>query len=98
MSIFTEDEVIRLAGLSRIALTDEQVARFTKELDAVGAAVAQVSDVVDEDTPATSHPIPLTNVLRKDVVGQVVDRDEVLAAAPESEDGQFKVPQILGEE
>lgn len=98
MSTISEEEVVRLAGLARIALTDEQVERFARELGAVAASVAKVGEVVDEDTPATSHPIELTNVLREDVVGPVVDRDEVLAAAPEAEDGQFRVPQILGEE
>ena len=48
--------------------------------------------------PATSHPIPLTNVWREDEAGPTVDRDEVLAQAPASEDGMFLVPQILGEE
>ena len=50
------------------------------------------------DVPATSHPIPLTNVMRDDAVVPTLDRDEVLASAPAQEDGRFLVPQILGEE
>ena len=49
---------------------------------------------VEPDVP----PLPLRNVLRDDVVGPTLDRDEVLAAAPAAEDGRFRVPPILGEE
>jgi aspartyl-tRNA(Asn)/glutamyl-tRNA(Gln) amidotransferase subunit C len=45
-----------------------------------------------------SHPFPLVNVLRPDVVAPCVDRDEVLAVAPDVEDRRFRVPPILGEE
>ena len=68
------------------------------ELDVIASAVAKVSKVATPDVPATSHPIALTNVMRADVVVPTLDRDEVLAAAPASEDGKFLVPQILGEE
>lgn len=68
------------------------------ELDVIASAVAKVSEVATPDVPATSHPIALTNVMRVDVVVPTLDRDEVLAAAPASEDGKFLVPQILGEE
>lgn len=98
MSTIDREEVARVAGLARIALTEEEIDRFAGELGVIAAAVATVSEVVDEDTPATSHPIPLTNVLRPDVVGQTLDREELLAAAAQAQDGQFLVPQILGEE
>ena len=45
--------------------------------------------------PSTSHPLPLVNVLRPDVIGPTLDRDEVLAAAPDAHDGRFRVPRIL---
>jgi aspartyl-tRNA(Asn)/glutamyl-tRNA(Gln) amidotransferase subunit C len=44
-----------------------------------------------------TQPYPLTNVLREDIVGDCLDRDEVLAQAPAAEDGRFRVPPILGE-
>lgn len=88
-----------MAALARIALTDEEIDRFADELSVISDAVAAVSEVASPDVPATSHPIPLANVWREDVVAPPsVDRAEVLAMAPESEDGKFKVPQILGEE
>ena len=92
MSRISTDEVARVAGLAHIALTDEEITRFAGELDAIADAVST------PEVPATSHPIPLTNVWREDVVGETVNRDEVLAQAPAAQDGQFLVPQILGED
>jgi aspartyl-tRNA(Asn)/glutamyl-tRNA(Gln) amidotransferase subunit C len=42
------------------------------------------------------QPTPLSNVMREDVVGDTLDRDEVLGQAPLTEDGRFRVPPILG--
>ncbi len=95
MSRFSVEEVARVAALARIALTDEETQRLAAELDVITSAVASVTEVATPDIPATSHPIPLINVVRPDVVGPTLDREEVLAAAPASEDGQFQVPQIL---
>lgn len=98
MSTIDSTEVARLAGLARIDLTAGEVERLAGELDVIVQAVAQVSKVAGDDVPATSHPIPLTNVFRDDVPGEVLDVDVVLAQAPEAIDGKFAVPQILGEE
>ena len=51
---------------------------------------------LDEVEPM-AQPFPLVNVLRDDVVGPTLDRDEVLAMAPKAESGRFMVPPILGE-
>ena len=50
------------------------------------------------DVPATSHPVPLVNVLRQDVPGEVLTQQQVLSGAPDASDGRFRVPAILGEE
>ncbi len=98
MSSFSVDEVKRVADLARIALTQEEVERLAGELAIIAESVAKVSEVATPDVPATSHPIPLTNVMREDAIVPTLDRDEVLAAAPSAEDGKFAVPQILGED
>lgn len=98
MSRFSAEEVARVAKLARIALTDEEVERLAGELDVIASAVAKVSEVVTDDIPATSHPMPLTNVMREDIVGATLNRSEVLASAPAAEEGQFMVPQILEED
>jgi aspartyl-tRNA(Asn)/glutamyl-tRNA(Gln) amidotransferase subunit C len=98
MSTIDSAEVVRLAGLARIDLSEAEVTRLAGELDVIVQAVATVSQVAGPDVPATSHPIPLTNVFRDDVPGETLDRDAVLAQAPAADEGKFAVPQILGEE
>ncbi|WP_196717403.1 Asp-tRNA(Asn)/Glu-tRNA(Gln) amidotransferase subunit GatC [Actinomyces trachealis] len=98
MSAISKDEVARVAALARVALSEEEVARLAGELDAVASSFARVTSVVTPELPATSHPVPLTNVLREDVPGPTLDVEELLAGAPAAEDSMFLVPQILGED
>lgn len=94
----TVETVQHLAGLARIALTDEEIGSLTRELGSILTNVAKVSEVAGEDVSATSHPIPINNVTRPDEVADVLTLDQVLANAPESTDGMFRVSSILGEE
>ncbi|GIG30820.1 Asp-tRNA(Asn)/Glu-tRNA(Gln) amidotransferase subunit GatC [Cellulomonas marina] len=98
MSTLSRDEVARVAGLARIELTEAELHRLAGELDVIVQSVARVSEIATPDVPATSHPLPLTNVFRPDVPVAPLDRGAVLAAAPAAEEGRFAVPQILGEE
>ena len=98
MSSLSRDEVARVAGLARIDLTPEELDRLAGELDVIVESVARVSEVAAPDVPATSHPLPMTNVFRPDVPVQPLTQEQALSGAPASEDGKFLVPQILGEE
>lgn len=98
MSTISRDEVARVAALARIDLKPDEVTRLAGELDVIVDAIAQVSAVATPDVPATSHPLPLTNVYREDVPEPALPVEDVLAGAPEAQDGRFLVPQILGEE
>ncbi|MDT0165631.1 Asp-tRNA(Asn)/Glu-tRNA(Gln) amidotransferase subunit GatC [Actinotalea sp. AC32] len=98
MSTISREEVARLAGLARIDLTGAELDRLAGELDVIVESVATVSRVATADVPATSHPLPLTNVFREDVVEQTLPVEEILAAAPAAQDGRFLVPQILEED
>jgi aspartyl-tRNA(Asn)/glutamyl-tRNA(Gln) amidotransferase subunit C len=91
-------DVAHVARLARLELTDEELEQFTDQL---GAVLDHARDVEALDTagvPPTAHPLPLANVLRDDRVTPSLDREEVLAQAPEVEGDRFKVPRILGEE
>ena len=98
MSEITPDVVRHLAGLSRIALTDDEIAKMTSELGAIVDNVAKVNEVATPDVPATSHPIPLQNVFRPDVAGETLTAEQALSGAPERDGTRFKVSAILGEE
>ena len=94
----TAATVQHLAGLARIALTDTEVETLTSELGSILTNIAKVSEVATSDVPATSHPIPLSNVTRNDEISDVLTREQALLNAPESADGMFRVSSILGEE
>jgi aspartyl-tRNA(Asn)/glutamyl-tRNA(Gln) amidotransferase subunit C len=98
MAAISREEVAHLARLSRLAVTDEELDRFAGQLDVILQAVARVGEVAAADIPPTSHAVPLTNVLREDVVVACLTRDEALAAAPDAVEGRFRVPRILEEE
>ncbi len=97
-SEITPEQVQHLASLSRIAMGEDELKALAGDLTTILGNVARVNEVVGDDVPATSHPIPLSNVLRPDVVGQTLTSEQALAAAPAAQDDKFVVPQILGEE
>jgi aspartyl-tRNA(Asn)/glutamyl-tRNA(Gln) amidotransferase subunit C len=98
MSEISAEQVAHLANLARIALTEEEIEHLTKELGQIMHAVEQVNQVATPEVPPTSHPIPMQNVFRDDVVGQTLTAEEALAGAPESDGTRFVVSAILGEE
>ena len=82
MSAITPEEVARLAGLARIELRPAELDRLAGQLGVILDAVAQVQEVAGEDVPATSHPIPLTNVTRPDEPRPGLTAAEVLVGRP----------------
>jgi aspartyl-tRNA(Asn)/glutamyl-tRNA(Gln) amidotransferase subunit C len=94
----TRAEVAHLATLARLAMTDEELDRVGGELAVIIGAVSRIGDLDTADVPPTSHALPLTNVVREDVVRPGLTQEEALAAAPAAEEGRFRVPRILGEE
>jgi aspartyl-tRNA(Asn)/glutamyl-tRNA(Gln) amidotransferase subunit C len=91
------DDVAHVARLARLSLTAEELERFTEQL---GAVLEHARDVEALDTagvPPTAHPLPVANVFRDDVVRPCLNREEVLAQAPDVESHRFRVPRILGE-
>lgn len=98
MSDMTPETVRHLAGLARIALSDDEITRLAGELSAIVDSVEAVQKVAGDDVPPTSHPIPLGNVFREDVVGATLSTDEALAGAPDHDGSRFRVPAILGDE
>jgi aspartyl-tRNA(Asn)/glutamyl-tRNA(Gln) amidotransferase subunit C len=98
MSGISAEQVAHLANLARIDLSHDEIAVLARELEAIVDSVAKVTEVATPDVPATSHPIPLSNVYRDDVVGQTLTAQPALAAAPEHDGSRFTVSAILGEE
>ena len=98
MSEITADTVAHLASLARIDLTTEEIENLTRELGQIVDSVTAIQAVATPDVPATSHPIPLENVFRPDVVGETLTQEQALSGAPEHDGSRFQVSAILGEE
>jgi aspartyl-tRNA(Asn)/glutamyl-tRNA(Gln) amidotransferase subunit C len=88
----TRDEVLHVARLARLALTDEEVERLTAELGAILEAVSKVSELDLSDVPPTSHPLDLVNVWDEDEPRPSLPLDDTFANAPEREGDLFRVP------
>jgi aspartyl-tRNA(Asn)/glutamyl-tRNA(Gln) amidotransferase subunit C len=97
MASLSRDEVVHVAKLARLELTDEQIDVFTPQLAAILEHAADVEALDLSGVEPTSHPYPLVNVMRPDVARDAGIRDAVLAEAPSAEGGMFRVPPVLGE-
>jgi aspartyl-tRNA(Asn)/glutamyl-tRNA(Gln) amidotransferase subunit C len=98
MPDISRDEVAHLAVLARIDLDDAELDHLAPQLSVILESVASIAGVAGDDVPPTSHPMPLTNVFREDVVVPCLTAEEALSGAPEVEQQRFAVPRILGDE
>lgn len=97
MTTLTREDVLKLARLSRLSLTDDEVDEYLAELTAVLEYVEQLKDVHVDNLQPTTQVTGLTNVMREDVVADYgVYRDDLLKLAPQTQDGQIKVKRMIG--
>ena len=85
-------DVLHVARLARLELSDEEVDRMAQELSSVLDYFMKIAELDLEDVPPTSHPLDLVNVWRDDEPRPSLSEDEVFANAPERDDGFFRVP------
>ena len=93
----TREQVLHVAKLAHLDLTEEEVDRFREQLSAILDAVSKVSELDLADVPPTSHPLELANVLGDDVPRPPWPRDELLALAPDPAPDGYRVPPIGAE-
>ena len=98
MSTLSRDEVAKLAGLARIEMTDAELVDLASQFGSILDAVARVQELNLDGVKPTSHPQPLENIARPDVVKPSLTPEEALSGAPAQDEQRFRVPQILGEE
>ena len=87
----SKDEVLHVARLARLALTDEEIERLTEELGAILDAVGVVAELDLADVPPTAHPLDLVNVWDEDEPRESLPLDDVFANAPERDGDLFRV-------
>lgn len=86
------DEVLHVARLARLRLTDEEIDRMASELSSVLDHIEKIGELDLEGVEPTSHVVPLENVLRDDEPRPSLATDRALAAAPAPAEGGFGVP------
>jgi aspartyl-tRNA(Asn)/glutamyl-tRNA(Gln) amidotransferase subunit C len=97
MSRISNEQVKHVANLARLAITEAEADKFTKQLDAIITFAEQLNELDTENVEPTYHVLDMKNVMREDIPQKGLPREEVLKNAPEHQDGQIKVPSILGE-
>jgi aspartyl-tRNA(Asn)/glutamyl-tRNA(Gln) amidotransferase subunit C len=90
-----EIDIAKVANLARIALSEEELRTYGSQLEDILEHAERVQALPTEGVEPTSHPLPMVNGFRDDEVLPSLDRDSFLSQAPDSEDGQFRVPRIL---
>lgn len=97
MADLSKDDVLKLARLSRLRLSDEEIARFQAEISEILGYVEQLSGVDTGELKPTSQVTGLSNVMRSDeIIDYGTTPDDLLKNAPATERKQFKVNRVLG--
>lgn len=91
----TKKDVEHVAMLARLHLDEEEKAKYTEQLNSILDYMEKLNQLDTEKVEPTSHVLPIKNVFRKDRVEKSLANEEVLANAPDKEDGYFKVPRII---
>ena len=92
MAGITRAEVLHVARLARLELTDAEVEKFQEQLSAILEAVSKVAELDLSDVPPTAHPLEIANAWAEDEPHESLSLDEVFANAPDRDDDHFRVP------
>ena len=92
MTAISREQVLHVAKLAELDLTDAEIERFGEQLNAILEAVGKVSQLDLTDVPPTSHPLSVVNVFAEDDPRPSLSLDDVFANAPSREDDLFRVP------
>jgi aspartyl-tRNA(Asn)/glutamyl-tRNA(Gln) amidotransferase subunit C len=93
----TREEVLHVARLARVGLTDEDVTRFQHQLSQILDHFDVLKRIDTEGVPPTTHTLPLENVMAPDEPRPSLSRDELVANAPLAQDGHLRVRAVLDE-
>lgn len=95
MSKLTRDELLAVADRAMLELTDEEADVFAEELSTFVSYADILNELNTDNVEPMTHALQQKNVMREDVVNDVLDREEMLASVKEHKDGEIKVPTIL---
>ncbi len=92
MAGISKDEVLKVARLARLELSDADVVKFQEQLSAILEAVSKVSELDLSDVPPTAHPLEIQNAWAEDEPEPCLTHDDVFANAPDRDGDLFRVP------
>ncbi|AAU22315.1 Asp-tRNA(Asn)/Glu-tRNA(Gln) amidotransferase subunit GatC [Bacillus sp. GM2] len=95
MSRISIEEVKHVAHLARLAITDEEAAMFTEQLDSIISFAEELNEVDTENVKPTTHVLQMKNIMREDVPDKGLPVEDVVKNAPDHKDGYIRVPSIL---
>ncbi|SFB15373.1 aspartyl/glutamyl-tRNA(Asn/Gln) amidotransferase subunit C [Lentibacillus halodurans] len=95
MADISKDQVKHVAGLARLAITEDEADMFADHLSSIIEYAEQLNELGTENVEPTTHVLDLKNVLRKDDPKEWISKEEALKNAPDKQDGYFRVPSIL---
>jgi len=95
--MINKEEVKRIALLSRLDLSDDELCEMTTQLEKILAYIDELKEVSVENTEITSHVVQVGNIFRRDKPRPSLKKEDALCNAPKKEDGFFKVPKVIGE-
>ena len=94
-TLISRRDVEYVAQLAHLHFDEVGIVDCADKLGAVLNYMQQLNNIDTTGVPATTHVLPLTNVMREDIVGECLPREQALANAPDQENDSFKVPKIL---
>jgi aspartyl-tRNA(Asn)/glutamyl-tRNA(Gln) amidotransferase subunit C len=89
------DAVLHIATLARVHLTEEEIATFSAQLSGIIEHFEVLNSVDTEGIEPTAHTLPLRNVMAEDIARESMPQEDVLALAPQTEDGFLRVRAVL---
>ena len=92
MAGISRDDVLHVARLARLELTDDEVGKFQEQLSAILEAVSKVSELDLAGVPPTAHPLEIANAWAEDEPRPCLTQDEAFANAPDVADEHFRTP------
>lgn len=95
--MITKDEIIKIAELARLELTEGEVEKYHKDLNAILAGMKKLESIDTSNIERTTHAVTHFSVLRSDEIGESLPHEEVFKNAPEESNGYFRVPRIMEE-
>jgi aspartyl-tRNA(Asn)/glutamyl-tRNA(Gln) amidotransferase subunit C len=90
--VIDREQVLHVARLARLALTEDEIERMSGELSGILEHVERMNELDLDGVEPTSHVVALENILRPDEPRPSWERDRILAEAPDPSDGAFRVP------